>query len=110
MANETENGFSYETIQAIACTASLHGQYFFFSLTAVNIVLAITASLGNAVILFSLQRETSLHPPSKLMFQGLTASVLLHNLCLSYSSLQQRIIEFNFVSPSWASMTSLARV
>ena len=49
----------------IACTASLHGQYFFFSLTVVNVLLAITASLGNALILVALKRETSLHPPSK---------------------------------------------
>ena len=76
MANATEERLTYETIQRIACTASLHGQYFFFSLTAVNILLAITASLGNAVILVALQRETCLHPPSKLMFQGLTVTDL----------------------------------
>ena len=54
MANVTEDELSYEKIQRIASTASLHGQYFFFSLTVVNILLAITASLGNALILVAL--------------------------------------------------------
>ena len=76
MANVTEDGLSYEAIQRVACTASLHGQYSFFSLAVVNILLAITASLGNAVILVALQRETSLQPPSRLMFQGLNLTDL----------------------------------
>ena len=88
--NATDAGPSYETIQRIACTASLHGQYFFFSLTAVNIVLAITASLGNAVILVALQKETSLHPPSKLMFQGLTVT----DLCVGVVAQPLFIIQF----------------
>ena len=88
--NTTDDGLSYETIQRIACTPSLHGQYFFFSITAVNIVLAITASLGNAVILVALQRETSLHPPSKLMFQGLTVT----DLCVGFVAQPLFVIQF----------------
>lgn len=65
MANVTEDGISYKTMQGIACTASLHGEYFFYPLTAVNILLAITAFLENAVILAALQRKNSLLPPSK---------------------------------------------
>ena len=45
-ANVTEDVFSYNTVQRIACTASLHGEYFFYPLTAVNIVLAITALIS----------------------------------------------------------------
>ncbi len=76
MENLTTNftnsdGPSYKTIQRIACTPSIHGEYYFYSLTAVNILLAITASLGNALILVALQKESSLHPPSKLMYQCL---------------------------------------
>lgn len=104
MANVTEDELSYEKIQRIACTASLHGQYFFFSLTVVNILLAITASLGNALILVALQRETSLHPPSKLMFQGLTVTDLCVGVVAQplyiFSTRQQRIIDFNFVPRS----------
>lgn len=91
MANSTDDKLSYERIQGIACTPSLHGQFFFFSLTAVNILLAITASLGNAVILVALQRETSLHPPSKLMFQGLT----IMDLCVGVVAQPLFIIQFS---------------
>lgn len=76
MANVTEDGISYKTMQGIACTASLHGEYFFYPLTAVNILLAITAFLENAVILAALQRKNSFLPPSKLMFQCLAVTDL----------------------------------
>ena len=36
-----------------------------------NIFLSITASLGNALILVALHKETSLHPPTKLLFRCL---------------------------------------
>ena len=90
MANVTEDELSYEKIQRIASTASLHGQYFFFSLTVVNILLAITASLGNVLILVALQRETSFHPPSKLMFQGLNVT----DLCVGVAAQPLFIIQF----------------
>lgn len=90
MANVTEDELSYAKIQRIACTASLHGQYFFFSLTVVNVLLAITASLGNALILVALKRETSLHPPSKLMFQGLTVT----DLCVGVVAQPLFIIQY----------------
>ena len=40
-------------------------------LSALNILLSIIASLGNALILVVLRNESSLHPPSKLLFQCL---------------------------------------
>ena len=43
-------------------------------LSALNIFLSITASLGNALILVALQKETSLHPPAKLLFQSLAVT------------------------------------
>ena len=80
MANFTNftnsEGLSYETVQRIACTASLHGEYYFYSLTAVNIFLAIAATLGNALMLVALRKENTLHPPSKLMYQCLTVTDL----------------------------------
>ena len=62
----------YEKIQEITCTSSLHGNHYMYSLTALNVILAITASLGNALILVALRKDSFLHPPSKLMFRCLT--------------------------------------
>ena len=39
-----------------------------------NILLSITASLGNALILAALHKETSLHPPTKLLFRCLAVT------------------------------------
>ena len=89
-ANVTETGLGYKTIQGIACTASLHGEYFFYPLTAVNIVFAITAFLENGVILVALQRKNSLHPPSKLMFQCLAVS----DLCVGVIAQPLFVIQF----------------
>ena len=41
-----------------------------------NIFLSITASLGNALILVALHKETSLHPPTKLLFRCLAVTDL----------------------------------
>ena len=46
------------------------------SLTAINVILAITATLGNALIFAALRKDSSLHPPSKLMFRCLTVTDL----------------------------------
>ena len=45
-------------------------------LSALNIFLSITASLGNALIFVSLHKETSLHPPTKLLFRCLVVTGL----------------------------------
>ena len=37
--------------------------------SALNILLSITASLGNVLIFVALCKETSLHPPTKLLFR-----------------------------------------
>ena len=47
------------------------------SLAALNGLLSITASLGYILILIALQKESSLHPPSKLLFRSLTLTDLL---------------------------------
>ena len=66
----------YERIQEVTCTSSLHGNHYMYSLTALNVMLAITASLGNALILVALRKDSFLHPPSKLMFRCLTVTDL----------------------------------
>ena len=45
-----------------------------------NIFLSITAFLGNALILVALHKESSLHPPSKLLFRCLATTDLLVGL------------------------------
>ncbi|XP_078384829.1 adenosine receptor A2a-like [Oculina patagonica] len=75
MSNFTKNGI-YESLQAVACTSSLHGKHFIYSLAALKVLLAITATLGNTLILAALRMESSLYPPSKLMFQCLAVTDL----------------------------------
>ncbi|XP_078342968.1 adenosine receptor A3-like [Oculina patagonica] len=45
-------------------------------LLALNIFLSITASLGNALILVVLHKESSIHPPTKLLFRCLAVTDL----------------------------------
>ena len=46
-------------------------------------VLAITATLGNSLILFALHKDTSLHPPSKILLRTLAIT----DLCVGVISL-----------------------
>ena len=55
-----------------------HQESFFFS--AVHILLSITAFLGNTLILVALHKESSLHPPSKLLYCCLATTDLLVGL------------------------------
>ena len=61
-----------------ACSAELreelHNHLICFF--AVNIFLSITAFLGNTLILVALQKDTSLHPPSKLLYRNLATTDL----------------------------------
>ena len=52
----------------------------FISFSAVNILLSITATLGNSLILVALHKESSLHPPSKLLYRCLATTDLLVGL------------------------------
>ena len=45
-------------------------------LSTLNVLLSITASLGNALILVALRKETSLHPPTKSLLQCLAITDL----------------------------------
>jgi len=55
-------------------TAGLHGRLTFLSV--LNSFLSVTAFLGNALILIALQKESSLHPPSKLLLRCLATTDL----------------------------------
>ena len=48
----------------------------YIAIAAVNIVLSVTASLGNILILIALRKVTSIHPPTKLLFQCLAITDL----------------------------------
>lgn len=67
-------------IYAVSCSTSLHENYDLYSLAAVNILLSVTSTLGNLIILFALRKESSLHPPSKLLYLSLTITDLLVGL------------------------------
>ena len=45
-------------------------------LLVLNISVSITAFLGNSLILVALQKESSLHPPSKLLYRNLAITDL----------------------------------
>ena len=65
------------------CSADLargiHNQL--ISLSVINIFLSITAFLGNTLILVALRKETSLHPPSKLLLRSLATT----DLCVGFT-------------------------
>ena len=62
-------------------TQGLNEQIICFSV--INTVLAITAVVGNTVVLIALHKETSLHRPSKALLQNLVAS----DLCVGFAEL-----------------------
>ena len=55
-------------------TTGLHGQLIFLSV--LNSFLSVTAFFGNALILIALHKESSLHPPSKLLLRCLATTDL----------------------------------
>ena len=77
LTNLTGEG-NNKTIAQQYCSAELsekvHTHLIFLS--AINIFLSITASLGNTLILVALRKESSLHPPSKLLYRNLAVTDL----------------------------------
>ena len=67
-----------KTIEQLLCSTGLttgtHGQLTF--LFVLNIFLSITAFFGNTLILAALRKESSLHPPSKLLLRSLATTDL----------------------------------
>ena len=77
--SSTEDGMHPNTFQEQFCFQSLVGELRqeLISFSVVNIILSTTAFLGNFLILVALHKESSLHPPSKLLYRCLAASDLL---------------------------------
>ncbi|CAH3197858.1 unnamed protein product [Porites evermanni] len=65
-------------VAELYCSAELFrgvdGELIFLS--ALNVFLSIAAFLGNTLILVALRKETSLHPPSKLLYRNLAITDL----------------------------------
>ena len=72
LTNFTEYG-NKKTVSELYCSVELiigvDGELIFLS--SLNIFLSIAAFLGNTLILVALHKETSLHPPSKLLYLSL---------------------------------------
>ena len=70
------------TVEQLFCLTSFAGktphQLYIFS--AINIFLSVTAFLGNTLILIALRKNSSLHPPSKLLFRCLAVT----DLCVAF--------------------------
>ena len=78
--NSTVGGM--EGFKVLICSPSLvvGFQQQSISFSAINIFLSITAFLGNFLILVALNKESSLHPPSKLLYRSLATTDLLIGL------------------------------
>ena len=76
-SNFTGDG-QLKTFEDLFCSsdlfAGLHGHLTFLSVF--NSFLSVTAFLGNALILIALRKESSLHPPSKLLLRCLATTDL----------------------------------
>ena len=59
---------------SVELTGEVHGELIF--LCVVNTSVSITAFLGNTLILVALRKDTSIHPPSKLLYRNLAITDL----------------------------------
>ena len=80
--NLTESGTHTQTFHESLCSPIWLGDFKqqSISFSAVNIFFSITAILGNSLILIALHKESSLHPPSKLLYRCLATTDLLVGL------------------------------
>ena len=71
--NITGSGTQTTAFERLVCSPVWVGEFKqqSISFSAVNILLSITATLGNSLILVALHKESSLHPPSKLLYRCL---------------------------------------
>ena len=75
MTNSTEEG-NLNTLEILACVAPSTGLHQQIILVGLNILLSITAIIGNALVVLALHKESSLHLPSKFMFRCLAITDL----------------------------------
>ena len=84
ISDEKQNYF--ERVQDLYCSldkdTAIHGQLTFIA--GLNAFLSITAFLGNDLVLVALRRDSSLHPPSKLLLHVFVDRLLALSLGLRY--------------------------
>ena len=82
--NLTGGGTQLKTFEELVCSPTLGSgiQQYSIYLSAVTIFLSVTAFVGNAVILVALHKESSLHPPSKLLYRCLATTDLCVGLVI----------------------------
>ena len=80
--NITGSGTHPQTFEASLCSPVWVGEFKkqSISFSAINTLFSITAILGNSLILLALHKESSLHPPSKLLYRCLATTDLLVGL------------------------------
>ena len=97
-ANFAGNG-QQKTFEQLLCleglTAKLSGQLTFILVS--NIFLSFSAFVGNALILIALHKESSLHPPSKLLLR-----------CLATTDLCVVLISLPYFSAIWLQLAIIA--
>ena len=81
--NVSDEKQSYsEKVQYLYCSlgiaTAIHGQLTFIAV--LNAFLSITAFLGNVLVLVALRKDSSLHPPSKLLLRSLAVTDLCAGL------------------------------
>ena len=76
----TEGGTQTKTIPELACSRASGIQPYAYYFSTIHILLSLTATLGNSLILVALSKESSLHPPSKVLYRCLATTDLLVGL------------------------------
>ena len=76
----TEGGTQTKTIPELACSRASDIQPYAYYFSTIHILLSLTATLGNSLILVALSKESSLHPPSKVLYRCLATTDLLVGL------------------------------
>ena len=91
--NLTGDGIQMKTLEELVCSSTLasRSQQPPIHLAVLNIFLSLTAILGNSLILVALRKESSLHPPSKLLYRNLATTDLLVGLVTHPFSVTYRI-------------------
>ena len=91
--NLTGDGIQMKTLEELVCSSTLTSgsQQPSIHLAVLNIFLSLTAILGNSIILVALRKESSLHPPSKLLYRNLATTDLLVGLVTHPLSVTYRI-------------------
>ena len=74
-------------------------------IAAVNILFSITSSLGNILILIALRKVTSLHPPTKLLFQCLAITDL--GVGLTSQPLFATVLLIDYRNVNWSVSVNL---